>query len=298
MYAYIMSKISKESLDEISRDKAFKQLELDRDPLDLWLMLKKMHMVSTVSKVETVIKKTARDDYRKCTQGEFESIVDYKRRFDARLETYKASGNQPLDDKDIAMDFMYGLDNSRYAKFKAEIVNDIAKDIMKEPDDLNVIYVLASRRVVVKKNQTTIAGSTFVTTLADNTGNKKNGRNRGRQNNNNNKSEEKKADDNNKNNNQAQSSNENQTDEKKRKQEERMKNATCFTCGEKGHYARDCKSEEDATPMSGMTLGVEDTMACFATAMEHIARMFKLYEVCLDNGSQVNIVHPLLLTNL
>ena len=59
MYAYIMSKISKESLDEISRDKDFKQLEVDRDPLSLWLMLKKTHMVSTVSKVETIIKESA-----------------------------------------------------------------------------------------------------------------------------------------------------------------------------------------------------------------------------------------------
>jgi hypothetical protein len=37
------------------------------------------------------------------------------------------------------MDFMYGLDNARYADFKADIVNDIAKgshDTAQGPTDL------------------------------------------------------------------------------------------------------------------------------------------------------------------
>jgi hypothetical protein len=32
-----------------------------------------------------------------------------------------------LTPEDIGMDFPYGLDNSRYAEFKAEIVNDVQK---------------------------------------------------------------------------------------------------------------------------------------------------------------------------
>jgi hypothetical protein len=58
------------------------------------------------------------------------------------------------------MDFMYGLDNSRYAKFKVEIVNDIQKEVMSQPEDLNTMYLLVSRRVVVRSNQQNGGGAT------------------------------------------------------------------------------------------------------------------------------------------
>lgn len=61
---------------------------------------------------------------------------------------------------------MYGLDNACYAELKAEIVNDAAKDATKVIKDFNEMYALASRRVVVKKNQTAIAGASFAK-LAD-----------------------------------------------------------------------------------------------------------------------------------
>ena len=65
------------------------------------------------------------------------------------------------------MDFMYGLDNSRYAEFKAEIVNDIAKEVMDQPENLNAMYVLASRHVVVRNNQPNVGGATFATLEED-----------------------------------------------------------------------------------------------------------------------------------
>ena len=74
----------------------------------------------------------------------YESIVDYKQRFDARLDAYKASGNTAPTPEDKGMDFLYGLDNSRYAEFKVEIVNDIQKGILTQPKDLNTIYIMAS----------------------------------------------------------------------------------------------------------------------------------------------------------
>lgn len=167
MFAYVLSKISRESMDEISRAAIFPALEVSRDPLALWLLLKNTHMVATVSKVPTVVRKTARKEYEQCKQGEFESIVEYKRKFDAKADIYVASGNAALDAADQAMDFMYGLDDNRYADFKAEMVNDIAKGIMQPPANVNAIYVLASTRVVVKKGQTHLGGATFATTLAD-----------------------------------------------------------------------------------------------------------------------------------
>ncbi len=91
------------------------------------------------------MKKSAREEYSSCKQGAYESIVDYKRHFDARLNAYVASGNTAIPKEDIVMDFMYGLDNSRYADFKAEIVNNIGKEVMDPPKYLNAMYLLASR---------------------------------------------------------------------------------------------------------------------------------------------------------
>jgi hypothetical protein len=42
------------------------------------------------------------------------------------------------------MDFLYGLDNNRYADFKAELVNDLQKGIFMQPKTLNEVYLLAS----------------------------------------------------------------------------------------------------------------------------------------------------------
>ena len=62
------------------------------------------------------------------------------------------------------MDFMYGLDNNRYAEFKAEIVNDLQKGtISGQIVDLNKMYILASRRVVVKTSKDLPGGATFAT---------------------------------------------------------------------------------------------------------------------------------------
>jgi hypothetical protein len=110
MFAYIISKLSKESLDEVQGDKQWAAIEASRDPLSLWLVVKATHQILT--KVAAIIKKTAREEYAACKQGPFEHIVDYKRKFDARLDALTVSGNTAPSKEDVAMDFMYGLDNS------------------------------------------------------------------------------------------------------------------------------------------------------------------------------------------
>lgn len=44
-----------------------------------------------------------------------------------------------MEKADIALDFIRSLDDARYAEFKVEIINDIAKGAMKEPKTLNSI---------------------------------------------------------------------------------------------------------------------------------------------------------------
>jgi len=50
------------------------------------------------------------------------------------------------------------------------------------------------------------------------------------------------------------------------------------------------KAGKPEPPMAGMTLAYE----YYATTTQHLHQW---YEVCLDNGSQVHIVDPRLLTN-
>jgi len=168
------------------------------------------------------------------------------------------------------MDFMYGLDNLRYAEFKAEIVNDMQKGTLTtQIDDLNKMYILASRRVVVKLEGKLPGGATFATVDT--------------------KMVRKQPNDN---------KNEKNDKTKEQKQAARLAKMKCFNCGERGHPAKSCPKkgqtddddDEDEPPMAGMT------MACCATAQRN--RLHEYYEVCLDNGSQVNIVDSRLLTSL
>jgi hypothetical protein len=108
------------------------------------------------------IKKMAHEEYAACKQGHFKNIIDYKQRFDTRLDALTASGNNQPADTDIAMDFLYGLDNARYAEFKVEVINDMQKGKSALLDDLNKMFVLASRRVIVKAGKDG-RGATFAT---------------------------------------------------------------------------------------------------------------------------------------
>jgi hypothetical protein len=147
IYAYLISKLSKESQDEIQ---GHADWENTRDPLKLWIVIKKCHQILTTSKVTAILKKIAREEYAACKQGPFQHIMDYKRQFDVKLDALIVCGNSAASDADIAMDFMYRLDNSCYAEFKAEVVNDMQKGSSMTLDDLNKMYVVTSRRVVVK----------------------------------------------------------------------------------------------------------------------------------------------------
>jgi hypothetical protein len=121
------------------------------------------HQILTTSKVTAVIKKMAHEEYAACKQGPFENIIDYKRHFDARLDALTASKNTQPAAPDVAMDFIYGLDNVRYAEFKAKVVNDMQKGSSILYDNLNKMFFLASRCVVIKTSKDGTGGATFTT---------------------------------------------------------------------------------------------------------------------------------------
>jgi hypothetical protein len=140
MYAMILGKLSTESIDEFKRREDYEDINTEKDPLMLWLAITMIHQVASVSKVASVVKNAARDKYASMHQGQYETIITYKERFDAAVEAYNDMENPEMSDRDIAMDFLNGLDDNRYAEFKVEIINDIAKGSMKQSKTLNDVY--------------------------------------------------------------------------------------------------------------------------------------------------------------
>jgi len=86
---------------------------------------------------------------------------------------------------------------------------------------------------------------------------------------------------------------------KAQREAEKLAKIKCFNCNEKGHMAKSClhklkegvEAGEPEPLMAGTTLACE----CYATTTQ---RIHQWYKGCLDDGSQVNIVDPRLLTNL
>jgi hypothetical protein len=55
MLAYLISKISKESLDEVQGHKDWEVIDAERDPLKLWMVIKECHQTLTTLNVASVI---------------------------------------------------------------------------------------------------------------------------------------------------------------------------------------------------------------------------------------------------
>jgi hypothetical protein len=62
MYAYLLSKLSKESFNEVQGNSKWISVETSREPLELWKLIKESHQTTTTSKVTSVIKKSTREE--------------------------------------------------------------------------------------------------------------------------------------------------------------------------------------------------------------------------------------------
>jgi hypothetical protein len=166
LYALILLYISDKSLEEVKHSDDWDPIKQETDPAMLWDIIESTHKMNTISKVESAMKMAARTTYQQMRQGMYENIITYKDRFNNAFKTYIDQKNPALDDKDVTMDFFQGLDNARYSGFKTKILNGLASKAIKQPKNLNVMYLLSNEWVKpVTRGNATGFTSTFTTTL-------------------------------------------------------------------------------------------------------------------------------------
>ena len=270
LYGFMIQHLSNESHDAIKLLDEYQEFNATKDPLSLWLAIKKTHKVATSSNVGAVMKAETRRKYQEVRQGTFESIVTYKEKFDYLLEAYKEMDNAKMSDTDVAMDFFNGLDETRYGDFKTNYLNDLTMGTQIAPTHINDIYNKVSKYLPARKQTRAAGGAAFVTKAERKTTSK------GKHS--------------------TSDSDENDDKESKRGQknprhrEQRRKPLICWGCGEPGHRLNECPDNQDA-----------DERNCAVTlknAFTSGGHPFRWYEVLLDNQADVSVVHPALLHNI
>jgi hypothetical protein len=125
LYALILKYLSNKSLEAVQKEAGWTAVEVDADPEALWQMVKMKHKVHSSSKVEAVMKLAARTQLAATSQGAFESIISFKKRYNNSLKAYNDQKNPVMKPEDIAIDFFSKLDNGRHAEFKTMFINGL-----------------------------------------------------------------------------------------------------------------------------------------------------------------------------
>lgn len=297
--ALMWKHLSPESREAVMRHEDYNHDEHRNAPLQMLRSIRATHQVGGGAADAASRRAQSRQTYRLTKQGPMESIAEYKIRFTFNKEAYDDSGNVEIPEGDVAMDFLNGLDNGRYARFAADLQNDRAKGIA-FPATLNDMFQRASTFVVVKSNPKLGGGAVFTTTADESNhftnqrggkgergggrggrgsrggGRGRGGRGRGRGN----SEQESKKD-----------------DEKNPK-----KTIICYNCDEEGHIASKCPNrveevDEHHSAYVTTSLGAPGTETpdkfSFVTK-----RKFLKTEALLDDCSDVTIAWKGLMTGL
>lgn len=163
LYAYIISKLNRESMDKFKHHPHYNLVQESLSPLGLLIFLKEIHSLNTPSTNTLINKREAFQQYAATEQGAFETLYYYKEKFEFVYENYIEQGNEKKENEDIALDFLYRLDDNKYGIFVAEIINNIQKGSIAHPENINEIFIMANTRVVVSRGQMHKHSATFST---------------------------------------------------------------------------------------------------------------------------------------
>jgi len=304
LYAFIVSKLSLDSEDELKRHNDYNIFNTSKDPLQLWQALESLNLVTTVSKNAAYVLRQAENDFMTCTQGEHESITKFKERFELKLKAYNAAlgANNHLSDERAAMVFLDKLNRTPYGQFYANETIIINADQTKVPKTIGDVHQKAKACVIIgtstKSNGTPASFATTAELLLKS--NKKKTPREQQSNNPNNHLYVSKGS-------QAPTISPNvpvvsypvsaptttpsaptENPTTNHHTPRNLSRVQCYNCQLFGHFARDCPTQNSDSPINGMTMDGGDG----------VYYQPKWYEVGLDTMSQVNEMNSRFLVNL
>ena len=291
LYAFIIRHISHESLDAIKLVEGYDTWCSGNDPLQLWKAIEATHSVASSSRVPGVLKANARQSYQRAGQHAFETIVSYKERFDALLETYKGHDNPQLDAPDIAMDFFGGLDNARYHDFKVGVINDLSKGTMKPVETLNAMYMLAAGFLVSKNMGRRTPNAAFVT-IADSRSRREDSNGRGGRGGRTGRAGRQGRGGRGRGGRSAPNAGTANSDDAA--QQDRHNSVVCWGCEQIGHILANCPNVGRAVA----TVNERSAHVTYKVMCAGGAHRWAWFEVLLDNQADTGLIHPRLLRNI
>jgi hypothetical protein len=164
-HALMWKYMSRESMEAVLGHADYDEDTHRNEPLQLYLSIKATHTVGGGAADATTRRARTRQAYKSAMQGPYEDQVEYKHRFTYLLEAAKAAGNVEIPAADVAMDYLHGLDNGRFAKFKVDLDNDISKGVA-PPQTLSAMFQRAASYKVVSTSRSG-RGAVFATRAED-----------------------------------------------------------------------------------------------------------------------------------
>lgn len=140
MFGTLMGKIGLDSRQMLQQDADWLNVREGCDPLLLWQLIRKTHLVQATG-LKSTDRKLVRDEYSALRQGNA-SIAEHSRAFSNCVKKLTQVGVD-ISEKDIAADYLHSLDDNRYAMLKATVNRNALQGIKTAPTTLKEAVTLA-----------------------------------------------------------------------------------------------------------------------------------------------------------
>ena len=163
VYAFIWSNLSQESKEKVQEDPNYPIYQASQDPLSLWLRIARTHIVGDV-RISPIALHLAKETFSNLRQGQTESLVQFKKRFDEAITTIEAI--DPLEvpsQLERATKLLMSLDKHRYGDLRVTLENNTSRGLETFPQTVNQMFEIASNFKVLTTTGSIIDATAYVT---------------------------------------------------------------------------------------------------------------------------------------